>query len=165
MRTAGVPSSYSRDVRSAAASVGSTPPRLSERATWLVSRAYMRGSALLKETFEAHGDGLSSYHYRLLATLEDLGSASQADLGRATGLDRSDVSTAVAELETRGLVARHADPKHKRRNVVTITKPGSRTLRALDRVIDEAQERFLAQLTPAERRKFIALLHRLLKVS
>jgi len=115
--------------------------------------------------FEARGDGLSSYHYRLLATLEDLGSTSQAELGRGTGLDRSDVSTALAELETRGLVARQVDPEHKRRNIVTITKPGSRTLRSLDRVIDEVQERFLAQLKPAERRQFIALLHRLLALN
>jgi DNA-binding MarR family transcriptional regulator len=136
-----------------------------DRPTWLVSRAYLRGTTLLNEMFEAHGDGLSSYHYRLLAALEDLGPASQADLGRDTGLDRSDVSNVLAELETRGLVARHADPEHKRRNVVTITKPGSRTLGALDRVIDEVQERFLAQLKPAERRQFIALLHRLLKVN
>jgi DNA-binding MarR family transcriptional regulator len=156
---------YPRRVHASAPPAVSTPPRVRDRPTWLVSRAYLRGTTLLNEMFEAHGDGLSSYHYRLLAALEDLGPASQADLGRDTGLDRSDVSNVLAELETRGLVARHADPEHKRRNVVTITKPGSRTLGALDRVIDEVQERFLAQLKPAERRQFIALLHRLLKVN
>jgi len=138
---------------------------LHNRPTWLVSRAYLRGTTLLTEMFEAQGDGLSSYHYRLLAALEDLGSASQADLGRATGMDRSDVSTALAELETRGLIARHVDPEHKRRNVVTITRRGSRTLQALDRVVHEVQERFLAQLKPGERRQLVALLHRLLEAN
>lgn len=145
--------------------VGPTPTRLRDRPTWLVSRAYLRGTTLLSDMFEARGDGLSSYHYRLLAALDDLAAASQAELGRATGLDRSDVSTALAELESRGLVERHVDPEHRRRNIVTLTKQGTRRLRALDRIIDEVQERFVAHLKPGERRQLVALLHRLLETS
>ncbi|WP_433136099.1 MarR family winged helix-turn-helix transcriptional regulator [Actinomadura nitritigenes] len=141
---------------------GSTPARLEGRATWLVSRAHNRASGLLGAGFEAHGDGLRSYHYRLLAALEEWGPQSQADLGRRTGIDRSDVTAAMTRLESSNLVERAADPAHKRRNIVTITPAGVERLLELDKVIDGIQDEFLAPLTAAQRRQFIALLSRLL---
>jgi DNA-binding MarR family transcriptional regulator len=140
---------------------GRTPARLQGRATWLVSRAYLRSSGLLGAGFETHGGGLRSYHYRLLAALEEWGPASQADLGRKTGIDRSDVTAALTRLESIDLVERSADPAHKRRNIVTITPAGVERLLELDKVIDGIQEEFLAPLTPAQRRQFITLLTRL----
>ncbi|GLY78420.1 MarR family winged helix-turn-helix transcriptional regulator [Actinoallomurus iriomotensis] len=140
---------------------GRTPSRLEGRATWLVSRAYLRSSGLLGAGFETHGDGLRSYHYRLLAALEEWGPASQAELGRKTAIDRSDVTAALTELESRTLVERSVDPEHKRRKIVTITPAGVERLLELDKVIDGIQEEFLAPLTPAQRRQFIALVSRL----
>ena len=140
---------------------GRTPTRLEGRATWLVSRAYTRSSGLLNAGFEAHGSGLRGYHYRLLAALEEWGPASQAELGRKTGIDRSDVTAALTELESRNLVERSVDPEHKRRNIVTITTEGLEQLLELDKVIDGIQDEFLAPLTAAQRRQFITLLSRL----
>lgn len=140
---------------------GRTPTRLEGRATWLVSRAYTRSSGLLSAGFEAHGGGLRSYHYRLLAALEEWGPASQAELGRKTGIDRSDVTAALNELESRDLVQRSVDPEHKRRNIVTITAEGVERLLELDKVIDGIQDEFLAPLTAAQRRQFITLVSRL----
>jgi DNA-binding MarR family transcriptional regulator len=140
---------------------GRTPARLEGRATWLVSRAYARSSGLLSAGFEAHGSGLRSYHYRLLAALEEWGPASQAELGRRTGIDRSDVTAALTELESRKLVERSVDPEHKRRNIVTITEEGAERLLELDNVLDGIQEEFLAPLTAAQRRQFITLMSRL----
>jgi MarR family transcriptional regulator, lower aerobic nicotinate degradation pathway regulator len=140
-----------------------TPSRLEGRATWLVSRAYLRSSGLLSAGFETHGDGLRSYHYRLLAALEEWGPASQADLGRKTGIDRSDVTAVLTELDSRTLVERSVDPEHKRRKIVMITPAGVERLLELDRVIDGIQEEFLAPLTPAQRRQFITLVSRLVE--
>lgn len=140
---------------------GYTPTRLDGRATWLVSRAHMRASGLLGAGFEAHGGGLRSYHYRLLAVLEEWGPASQAELSRKTGIDRSDVTAALTELESRNLVERSVDPAHKRRNIVTITAEGVERLLELDKVIDGIQDEFLAPLTAAQRRQFITLVSRL----
>lgn len=112
-----------------------TPDRITNRPTWLVSRAFAQSSALLAAGFDEHGDGLRGYHDRLLAALEQWGPASQADLGRNTGIDRSDVTAALTELETRDLVERRVDPENKRRKIVTITPmrhPRSRRAR-LDR--------------------------------
>jgi DNA-binding MarR family transcriptional regulator len=139
-----------------------TPARLKDRPTWLISRAYARSSGLLNAGFEAHGGGLRGYHYRLLAALEEWGPASQADLGRSTGIDRSDVTAALAELESRNLIERTVDPEHKRRNIVTLTPEGGEQLRDLDIVVDAIQNELLASLTTTQRRQFNTLMSRLL---
>ena len=141
---------------------GRTPTRVKDRPTWLISRAYARSSGLLNAGFEAHGSGLRSYHYRLLAALEEWGPASQADLGRSTGIDRSDVTAALTELESRNLIERTVDPEHKRRNIVTLTPEGRKQLRDLDTVLDAIQDELLAPLNATQRRQFITLMSRLL---
>ena len=138
-----------------------TPGRLTDRPTWLLGRAHARSAGLLAAGFEAHGDGLRGYHYRLLAALEEWGPASQADLGRDTGIDRSDVTSALTLLESRGYVAREVDPANRRRNIVTLTPEGRSALTRLDAVLDEIQESVLAPLTPAQRRQLLGLLARL----
>lgn len=140
---------------------GSDPARIQELPTWLISRAYARSHRLLNEGFAAGGDGLRSYHYRLLAAVEESGPTSQANLGRATSVDRSDVTTVLSELERLGLVARNVDPENRRRNVVSVTEAGRRRLRLLDRVVDEVQERVVAPLSPNERRQLRRLLRKL----
>jgi DNA-binding MarR family transcriptional regulator len=138
------------------------PSRLKDRPTWLISRTFARSAGLLAAGFESYGRGLRSYHYRLLAALDEWGPSSQADLGRGTGIDRSDVTAALSELETRRLVERSVDPEHGRRNIVTITSAGIEQLLELDNVIDGVQEQVLKPLTHAQRRQFIALMLKVL---
>ena len=139
-----------------------TPARIDGRPTWLISQAFARSSAFLSAGFETRGGGLRSYHYRLLAALDEWGPASQADLGRGAGIDPSDVTAALSVLESRGLVERSADPDHGRRKIVTITGAGIAQLLELDRVIEDVQERVLRPLTTGQRHQFIALMTRLL---
>ncbi len=139
-----------------------TPARLTDRPTWLISRAYARSTGLLNAGFESRGNGLRGYHYRLLAALDEWGPASQADLGRNTGIDRSDVTAALAELDTRGLIERTVDPEHKRRNIVTLTPDGVKQLSDLDAVVDAIQDQLMAPLTAAQRLRFLALIRLLL---
>ncbi|WP_410789651.1 MarR family winged helix-turn-helix transcriptional regulator [Kribbella sp. C-35] len=140
---------------------GRTPHRITGRPTWLLSRAFARSASLMSAGFESGGEGLRSYHYRLLAALDEWGPASQADLGRETGIDRSDVTAALGELESRGLVDRKVNPAHRRRNIVTLTSDGERMLARLDQVIDGIQEAVLEPLTPAQRRQLVNLLSKL----
>jgi DNA-binding MarR family transcriptional regulator len=137
------------------------PSRIGDRATWLISRAYGRSRGLLNAGFAASGAGLRSYHYRLLAALEEWGPVGQADLGRSTSLDRSDVVAVLGELERFGLVERTVNPDNRRRNIVSITPAGGKQLQALDRVVDEIQERVLAPLSQDERRELTKLLRKL----
>jgi DNA-binding MarR family transcriptional regulator len=139
----------------------SAPSRIRDRPTWLISRTYARSRHLLNDGFAASGTGLRSYHYRLLAALQEWGPASQANLGRSTSVDRSDVVTVLSELERLGLIQRTVDPTNRRRNIVSITPAGSKQLQALDNVIDEIQEQVLAPLSQNERRQLTKLLRRL----
>ncbi|MFI7674248.1 MarR family winged helix-turn-helix transcriptional regulator [Actinophytocola sp. NPDC049390] len=138
-----------------------TPDRLKDRPTWLLGQAAARASALLAAGFAAHGDGLRGYHYRLLAALEQWGPASQADLGRDTGIDRSDVTAALTELEALDLVTRETDPGHRRRKIVSITKSGTTKLRKLDAVLDGIQQELLAPLSPTQQEQFAVIMARL----
>src|SRR5258707_3226230 len=109
------------------------PSRVLAMPTWLISRAYAYSHRLLAEGFAAAD--ARGYHYRLLAALEEFGPASQAALGRRTGIDRSDVVAALNELAARGFIKRSPDPDDRRRNVVTITPAGREKLRALHQVL------------------------------
>jgi MarR family transcriptional regulator, lower aerobic nicotinate degradation pathway regulator len=140
---------------------GPAPSRIRDRPTWLISRTYARSHRLLNDGFATTGTGLRSYHYRLLAGLEEWGPASQAELGRSTSLDRSDVVSILRDLERLGLIRRTVDPTNRRRNIVTITPAGKEQLQALDHVIDQVQERVLEPLSANQRRQLTNLLQKL----
>jgi DNA-binding MarR family transcriptional regulator len=136
-----------------------TVRRVSELPTWLLSRANARAQQILHAAFER--EGVRGYHFRLLAALDEHGPASQADLGRQTGIDRSDVVAAVNELVDRDLVTRAPDVADARRNVITITPLGTATLDRLDRAVAEAQQRVLEPLSERERAALARLLSKL----
>ncbi len=116
---------------------------------------------MLNAGLEQHGTGLRKYHYRLLAALAESGPCSQAQLGRGTHVDRSDVVATLDELERRGLVKRAPDPDDRRRNVVSITGTGSKQLEALDTVLASVQVEVLAPLAADDRERLIGLLRQM----
>jgi MarR family transcriptional regulator, lower aerobic nicotinate degradation pathway regulator len=133
--------------------------RVTGQPTWLLSRANARSQGLLADAFAA--EGVRGYHYRVLAALDEHGPASQADLGRHTGIDRSDVVATLNDLVARGLARRHPDPVDRRRNIVTISTRGAGMLQRLDAVLDDVQSAVLAPLTADERKLFVRLLTKL----
>ena len=135
------------------------PSRLGEMPTWLLSQAAARAHRLL--TGSLAGAGSRGYDYRALAALEEFGPASQASLGRRTGLDRSDVVATVDDLAARGYVTRQRDPADLRRNVIRVTPGGLSHYRRLDRLLMAVQEELLAPLTAAEREAFVGMLRRI----
>jgi len=115
-----------------------------EMPTWLITRVYTHSHRLLAEGFAAAG--VRAYHYRLLAALEEFGPASQAELGRRSSIDRSDVVAALNELADRGLIQRSPDPNDRRRNIITITPAGTELLLRLHPILADVQEKLLAPL-------------------
>ena len=130
------------------------PSRLTNGAALIANRIVDRALAQA---------GARRYHYALLATLEEYGPASQAALGRRTGIDRSDVVAAVNDLAAQDLLERAPDPGDRRRNIVTITPAGRKRLAELDRLLAAAQDAYLAPLSPADRRTLTDLLTRLVE--
>jgi DNA-binding MarR family transcriptional regulator len=135
------------------------PPRLRALPSWLINQLAMPANRLVTEGLA--GVGTRRYHYSLLAALDDLGPASQADLSRRTSIDRSDMVAIINELTEQGYVERTPDATDGRRNVITITPAGRRQLRKLDRLLARVQDQLLAPLPPEDRTRLITLLTRL----
>jgi DNA-binding MarR family transcriptional regulator len=137
------------------------PAMLMGKPSWLISEVSRLAHPLLTDKLGTAGS--RGYHYRLLAALQEFGPASQASLGRRTGMDRSDVATAVTELVGRGLAGRAPDPADRRRNVINITPAGTAHLRRLEELLADVQDELLAPLSAAERQQLIRLLTRILE--
>ena len=132
--------------------------RLEDKPTWLFNHLYLRAHPLLAEGFAQAGS--RGHHYRLLAALEQYGPMSQAELGRATGIDRSDVVAALNELAGEGYIQRTADSSDRRRNVITMSRRGIRRLAELEPVVAQVQVSLLTPLSHAEQTQFLALMRK-----
>ncbi|MGI5353060.1 MarR family winged helix-turn-helix transcriptional regulator [Streptomyces sp. CA-250714] len=137
-----------------------TPDRLRRRASRLLSQLTMWSDRLINEGL-ARADA-RKWHYAVLASLQEYGPASQAELSRRSGIYRSDMVSVLNELAERDLVERAPDPDDRRRNIITISARGRRQLRLLDKVLDDLHDELLAPLSPAERDQLVRLLTRLL---
>ena len=136
------------------------PNRVRGLPSWLVAQVAGRSQVLVEDAL-AH-EGARRQHYVVLASLAEQGHASQADLGRRLWIDRSDLHALLNDLEQRGWVARVRDDADRRRNVVTLTRPGRAALARLDKRVDAAQDALLAPLPAADRRELLRLLARVI---
>jgi DNA-binding MarR family transcriptional regulator len=94
--------------------------------------------------------GLSSVEYGLVANLGRHPPMSVVRLAEAVGLDKGQISRALADLVSRKLVAKAVNPRDNREVLVSLTKAG---LAAHDLIVSGGQERnqrLLAELSEAE---------------
>src|SRR4051794_15986597 len=82
--------------------------------------------------------GLSSVEFGLVASLGRRPPMSVIRLAEAVGMDKGQISRALAELVARKLVAKTANPRDSREVLVGLTKAG---LTAHDAIVAGAQER------------------------
>src|SRR5260370_14022994 len=95
--------------------------------SWLMTQTAQHAHPLMADSMAAVG--ARGYHYRALACLDELGPASQADLGRRSGIHLSDLVATINELADQQLVERAPDPPDRRPNIITITAARRRPLR------------------------------------
>lgn len=94
--------------------------------------------------------------FALLLMVERHPGASQTELVRLTGIDRSTLAEMARRLVTRGLLARQRDRADARANKLRVTPAGRRLVARVLPAVARSQARVLA-LLPARRRKaFIA---------
>jgi len=136
------------------------PTRLRSTPSWLLTHTATHAHRLVAAGFAEAG--ARGYHYALLAALDEFGPASQADLGRRTGMDRSDVVAMINELAAKGWVERARDETNRRRNIITITPAGTQQLRRLDAILASIQDAIFAPLSADERAELVRLLARVL---
>lgn len=135
-----------------------TPARLRALPSWVLNQAAIAANRLTDRALA--NTGSHRYHFAMLAALDEFGPSSQADLGRCTAIDRSDVAAAVNTLVERGFVRRTRDPADGRRNVVTLAAAGKDHLEHLSDLLAEAQAELLRALSATESRTVIELLSR-----
>ncbi|PZF11294.1 MarR family winged helix-turn-helix transcriptional regulator [Curtobacterium sp. MCLR17_034] len=138
-----------------------TPPQaLRTLVSWQAGRLATIGARLTsaRMPLEARSD------FAVLAALDENGALSQAEIGRALGLDRNNVNGIVVRLEGDEAVTREPDPSDRRRNVVTITAAGRVRLAEIQVLADAVQDELLAALFTKERKDLIHLLDRVLSV-
>ncbi|MFG2357354.1 MarR family winged helix-turn-helix transcriptional regulator [Streptomyces sp. NPDC048521] len=140
--------------------ISQAPARLRATPSWLVTQIATHTARLVSRAL-ASVDA-RRYHFALLASLDEFGPLSQAELGRRCGIDRSYIVEAVNELAGAGLVVRDVDAADRRRNTITVTPAGVRQLHRIEHALAEAQDSLLAPLEPGEREQLTALLERVL---
>ncbi|WP_190136918.1 MarR family winged helix-turn-helix transcriptional regulator [Streptomyces longispororuber] len=141
-----------------------TPPAPSAIRTlpsWLLGRAAARGRALVADALAEQG--MKMWHHVVLAAVADLGPVAQAELGRSVSLDPKDMVGVLNDLQDAGLVERTPDPRDRRKNAVTITPQGHRTLRHCARAAHRANKELLAPLEEEERDHFMDMLTRVVR--
>lgn len=141
--------------RSAPWAPADPPERLRRLPSWLLNHLAGRSNRIVA-TYVEHLGRRSDY--AVLASLDETGPASQAELARRLAIDRGDLVGLLNRLNDEGLAERRPDPDDRRRNVITITAAGRRTLVAIGRDIQAAQDELLAPLNAAQRATLIDLL-------
>lgn len=99
--------------------------------------------------------GLSSVEFGLVASLGRRPPMSVARLAEAVGQDKGQISRALANLLTRKLIAKSANPKDSREVLISLTTAG---LAAHDAIVDGAQERNRRLLEDLSEAEFLTLL-------
>jgi DNA-binding MarR family transcriptional regulator len=126
--------------------------------TWILTSAAGRSHQILQARLARAG--VNGYEYRCVAALAVEDHLSQTELGAAAVLDPRDISHTVRALEGRGLISRTKDPRHGRRQLVSLTAEGRRMAERLAGVIAEVQELVFRDLKTDERVALLKLLER-----
>jgi DNA-binding MarR family transcriptional regulator len=97
-------------------------PSVDSEITWLLHRAAQRMRGATGEQAQRHG--LALRDYIVLSALDKTPGLTQAELGKALGLDKTTLMSQLDGLERRGLVVRHSAPRDRRLRIPVITDDG-----------------------------------------
>src|ERR687887_1498567 len=111
----------------------STRPRLPEELASSTPFLMKRLGFKLKDQSMAAYEkaGLHPYHHAVMAVLDEGSRETQGAIADALAYDRGQLVGLLDELEEQGLVERRRDPEDRRRQLVSLTPDGRRTLRGL----------------------------------
>ncbi|UFS60403.1 MarR family winged helix-turn-helix transcriptional regulator [Subtercola endophyticus] len=129
---------------------------LASMPTWVLNSAAVRSHQILQAGLATAG--VNGYEFRCLSALTGADQLSQTDIGAAAALDPRDVTHTVRALESRGLVSRSKDPKHGRRQLVSLTPQGQRIAEHLTDVMEGVQNTVFRKLSPDARATLVELL-------
>jgi len=135
--------------------------KLSESPSHLLRRAEQFAAEMFAQS--ELRDGVTLRQSVLLAAIAESEGASQSDLVRMTGVDRSTLAEMMARMERRGLIARAAARDDGRAKSVRLTAQGRRRLDSALPAMRHVDKALLAAVPVANRAMFKALLVSLAK--
>lgn len=94
--------------------------------------------------------GLTRTTWCVLLALGNEGLSQPSDIARFVGIDRTATSRALRQMETKGLVARHAGTDDKRTTRVTLSKAGHALIKQGTPFAQTNNDAMRAKLTDAE---------------
>jgi DNA-binding MarR family transcriptional regulator len=130
--------------------------KLSESPSHLLRRAEQFAAEMFAQS--ELRDGVTLRQSVLLAAIAESEGASQSDLVRMTGVDRSTLAEMMARMERRGLIARAAARDDGRAKSVRLTAQGRRRLDSALPAMRHVDKALLAAVPAANRATFRALL-------
>jgi DNA-binding MarR family transcriptional regulator len=147
--------------RPARKAAGKTPAkgevfRLTESPSHLLRRAEQFAADMFARS--ELRDGVTLRQSVLLAAIAESEGASQSDLVRMTGVDRSTLAEMMARMESRGLIARAAARDDGRAKSVRLTAQGRRRLDSAIPAMRDVDKALLAAVPAANRALFRSLL-------
>jgi DNA-binding MarR family transcriptional regulator len=154
-----VPASDSRGRRPVAGEPAALPPSMRNRVPFLLFRASQASLSLANQMLARIG--LCARQAGILTMVTELEPMTQKALADALGIDRTTMVALLDDLEDKGFVGRQRHPRDRRAFLIHPTDSGRAAKAAAVRILDEQQSRFLAPLSPAERRQLATLLTRL----
>jgi MarR family transcriptional regulator, lower aerobic nicotinate degradation pathway regulator len=134
------------------------PSELVSSALFLLKKLGMAAKEQSMDQYEEAG--LHPYHHAILALLDEGSRETQGAIAEALGYDKGQLVGLLDELEGDGLVERRRDTVDRRRQTVTITPAGRKTLERLRGLSAEIEDDFLAPLSASERKELHGLLLR-----
>jgi DNA-binding MarR family transcriptional regulator len=140
-------------------SVPRLPGELVSSALFLLKRLGMTAKEQSMDAYEEAG--LHPYHHAILALLDEGSRETQGAIAEALGYDKGQLVGLLDELEGDGLVERKRDTVDRRRQTVTITAAGRKTLERLRVLSHEIEDEFLTPLSTDERKELHGLLLRI----
>lgn len=128
----------------------------------LIRRAQQRHVAVWLAEVSAD---VTSVQFAALAALQQHPGMSQRELGDELDIDRSTVAGLVSRLERDGRVARSADSKDARRNILSLTSFGIVTVEELRPKVERAQSVLAANISEGQSEELVKLLSSLVSGS
>ena len=108
------------------------------------------------------GTDLTPLQYGVLVYVWGEPDLDQIGLAARVGLDRTNASLLVDQLEARGLIARRVSETDRRVRLLRTTAQGDRFLHRVVPEVRRGQDRLLEALAPAEREPFLEMMVRVI---
>ncbi len=125
----------------------------------LIRRAHQLAVSIFAEN-TAYFD-ITPVQFAMLNALVDEPGEDQITLAGKVAFDAATSGAVIARLETKGLLRRDADPKDKRRKLLTATFEGEKVVVAMKAAVADVQNQLLRPLNPKEAEQLTGLLAKL----